>query len=93
MEIKLTFKITLADGTETSQEIIVPADPQLPIDQQTQFLMMQMLKQYAGVGLLRNPEKNKFVLICPSQLAAVECELPSILLAGANEVPKPPIIE
>jgi hypothetical protein len=55
--------------------------------------MMQMLKQYASVGLLRNPEKNKFILICPSRLATVECELPSILLAGANEVPKPAIIE
>jgi hypothetical protein len=93
MEIKLQFRITLADGTETSQEITAPADPQYPIDQQTQLLMMQMLKQYASVGLLRNPEKNKFILICPSRLATVECELPSILLAGANEVPKPAIIE
>ena len=89
MEIKLQFHIMLTDGTETVQEIVVPADLALPIDTQTQFLMMQMFKQYAGVGLLRNPEKNKFVLICPSQLAAVECELPSIMLAGANEVPKP----
>jgi hypothetical protein len=93
MEIKLTFRIQFIDGEFTTQEIIVPADPQLPIDTQTQFLMMQMFKQYGSAGLIRNPEKGKFVQICPSQIATVECELPSIMLAGANEVPKTTIIE
>jgi hypothetical protein len=89
MEIKLSFLITFVNGEVTTQEISVPADPQHPVEKQTLFLMQQMLQQYSQVGLLRNPEnKKKFLLICPSQIASVECELPSILLAGANEVPK-----
>lgn len=89
MEIRLTFNITFVDGNSTTQDISVPADPQLPVEKQTLLLMQQALLQYAQVGLLRNPEKSKFFLICPSQIATVECELPSIVLAGADEVPPP----
>jgi hypothetical protein len=92
MEIKLTFTITFINGEITTQDIVVPADIKLPIEKQTAFLMQQMLVQYAQVGLLRNPDKGtKFILICPSQIATVECEVPSILLAGANELPRSPI--
>lgn len=93
MEIQLTFLITFVDGTTTTQEISIPADPAHSIEKQTLFLMQQMLNQYSQVGLLRNPDKGrKFVLICPSQIYGVEVELPTILLAGANEMPnKPPV--
>lgn len=92
MEIKLTFKITFENGEVTTQDIEVPADPNLPVDKQMLVLMQGMLQQYSQVGMLRQPEKGKFILICPSQIATVECELPSIILANATEVPKSPII-
>jgi hypothetical protein len=87
MEIKLSFLITFTSGETATQDFNVPADPQHPIDKQTLLLMQQMLTQYSQVGLLRNPEGKKFVLICPSQIATVECELPAILIAGPNELP------
>jgi hypothetical protein len=90
MDIKLTFRITFNDGSSTSQDLTVPADARFPIEKQTLALMQQALVQYAQVGLLRNPEPGKFFLICPSQIASVECELPSIVLAGANELPSEP---
>jgi hypothetical protein len=92
MEIKLTFLITFTNGDSTTQEISVPADPQHPVEKQMLFLMQQMLQQYAGTGLLRNPSPGNFFLICPSQIATVECTLPSIVLAGANEIPKSSLI-
>lgn len=88
MDIKLTFHITFCNGEETDQDITVPADPKHPVEKQMLFLMQQMLNQYAQVGLLREPTKNKFVLCCPSQIAFVECVLPSIVLANALDVPK-----
>lgn len=92
MEIKLNFLITFVNGDSTTQEIVVPTDPQIPVEKQILLLMQQALVQYAQVGLLRSPKKGNFFLICPSQIATVECDLPSILLAGANEIPKSPII-
>jgi hypothetical protein len=88
MEIQLKFKVILVTGEETIQEIKVQADPKLPVEKQTLFLMQQMFNQYAQVGLLREPEKGTFVLCCPSQIAFVECNLPSILLASSIELPK-----
>ena len=87
MEIKLTFKITFTNDETTTQDITVPADPKHPVEKQMLFLMQQMLNQYSQVGILRQPDKGKFLLICPSQIATVECELPSIILANAMEVP------
>lgn len=92
MEIKLTFKITFTNSEETEQTITVPADPKYPVDMQTKALLQQMLGQYTTVGILREPRPGYFYLMCPSQIATIECELPSIVLAGANEVPKSPII-
>jgi hypothetical protein len=90
MEIKLSFQITLASGEQTVQEISVPADPGLPFDAQARALMQTMLSQYATVGLLRQ-SAGKYTLLCASQIAMVECELPSILIASAVDVPKVPI--
>lgn len=87
MEIKLNFKITFTNGEEFTQDIAIPADPSHPVEKQMVFLMQKMLTQYAQVGVLREPSKGKFVLCCPSQIAFVECELPSIILANAGEVP------
>ena len=88
MEIKLKFKITFVSGEVTEQEISLPADPSKPFDLQAKLLMQQMLAQYTQVGMLRQPEPGTFVLLCPSQIAMVECSLPSIILANAAEVPK-----
>jgi hypothetical protein len=88
MEIHLKFKITMVSGEVTEQEIKLPADPSKPFDLQAKLLMQQMLAQYTQVGMLRQPEPNKFVLLCPSQIALVETELPSIILADATEVPR-----
>ena len=88
MEISLKFKLTFIDGGISDQTINIPADPKLPIETQMMLLMQKMLTQYAQVGVLREPTPGTFKLICPSQLKSVECEMPSILLANANEVPK-----
>ena len=90
MDISLKFKITCTNGEETEQSITVPADPQLPFEQQQIFVMQKMLNQYAQVGLLRQIEPRKFLLMCPSQLAFVEVELPSILVANPSDVPPAP---
>jgi hypothetical protein len=45
-----------------------------------------MLAQYTQVGMLRQPEPGTFVLLCPSQIAMVECSLPSIVIASAGEI-------
>ncbi len=92
MDIRLTFKITCTNGEETTQDISTPAvnDPNVPFDKQQAMVMQQMLHQYAQVGLLRQPSPNKFILMCPSQIAFVECELPSIVLANALDVPPAP---
>ncbi len=94
MDIKLTFKITCTNGEETSQDINTPAvnDPNVPFDKQQAMVMQQMFHQYATVGLLRqHPDnKNRFILMCPSQIAFVEAELPSIVLANALDVPPVP---
>ena len=88
MDIKITFRITLVSGESTTQDITVLADPQFPVEKQTLALMQTMMQQYAQVGILRQPEKGKFVLLCPSQIALVEAELPSIVIASPSEVPK-----
>lgn len=85
MEIKLTFKITFASGEQTEQEIKFPADPHKDFEGQARLYMQQMLAQYSSVGILRQPQPGTFVLLCPSQIAMVECALPTILLA--SEVP------
>jgi len=89
-EIRLTFKITLTNGEETEQTISVPATNDAPFEQQVIFWMNKALSQYAQVGLLRQTDKDKFLLLCPSQIAFVECQLPSIVLAGAGDVPATP---
>ena len=88
MEIKLNFKITFTSGEQTEQEIAYPADESKPFDLQAKALMQQMLFQYAQVGMLRQPKPGEFVLLCPSQIAMVECTLPSILIANPADVPK-----
>lgn len=93
MDIRLKFKITLANNEgETEQDIVVPAinDPQAPFETQQIMLMQKMFSQYAQVGLIRQVEPKKFLLMCPSQIAFVECELPSILVANPTDVPPAP---
>jgi hypothetical protein len=91
MEIKLSFKLTLASGEETVQEVSLPADPNKPFDAQAKAWMQQMFAQYTQVGMIRQPEPGTFVLLCPSQIAMVECSLPNIVIASAGEVLAPKI--
>lgn len=88
MEIKLTFKLTFVSGEQTTQEIAVPADPRHAYETQAKALMQTMLSQYATVGMLRQPTPGSYVLLMPSQIAMIECEMPSIILADAQDVPK-----
>jgi hypothetical protein len=88
MELKLKFHITLVDGGETEQEISVPADPKHPVEKQMLALMQAMFNQYAQVGMLKEHPKGTFTLLCPSQIMTIQCELPSLIIANANEVPK-----
>ena len=88
MEIKLSFRITFTSGEQTVQEVSLPADPAKSFEAQAKTYLQAMLAQYAQVGMLRQPEPGTFVLLCPSQIAMVECTLPSILIASEGEVPK-----
>jgi hypothetical protein len=88
VEIKLKFKITLVSGEQTEQELTFPADQNKPFDGQAIMFMQQALAQYSTIGMLRQPEKGTFVLLCPSQIAMVEVSLPSIVIANPGEVPK-----
>jgi len=92
MDIRLTFKITRVDGEVETQEITAPAvnDPNLSFDQQRMMVMQRMFNQYAQVGMLRQPAKDHFILLCPSQIMFVECELASLLIANAGDVPPAP---
>ena len=87
MEIKLTFAITRVDGEVETQDITAPAHPEVPVDQQKLLLMMKMFNQYTQVGMLRQPKPDHYILLCPSQIMFVECELPSVLIANVLDVP------
>ena len=90
MDIKLTFLVTFVSGDQKAQEITIPADPRHPFETQAKVLMQTMMQQYAATGyVMSDPEdKNHYILITPSQIARVDCTLPSILIAHENEVPK-----
>jgi hypothetical protein len=88
MEIKVKFKIIFVSGEETEQEISVQHDPKYTVELQQKALMQQMLSQYASVGMLRQPSPNFYKLILPSQIAIVECELGSLVIADMSEVPR-----
>jgi hypothetical protein len=92
MEIKLTFQITMVNEEVIEQTFTVPAlnDPNVPFEQQQIIVMNKALTQYAQVGMLKQVEPRKFLLVCPSQIACVECELPSILIANPSDVPAAP---
>ncbi len=92
MDIRLDFKITMVNGEDTEQSITVPgiSDPQVPFESQQIMLMQKMFSQYAQVGLIRQVEPKKFLLLCPSQLAFIECEIPSIIIANPTDVPPAP---
>lgn len=69
------------------QSISVPADgdgKEIPTPEQ---LIMQMLQQYATVGMLKRDGK-KFTLVTCGEIANVEVEIPSIVMAGLGEIPK-----
>jgi len=84
-EIPLTFKITLVDGRKIEQTATCDANGQGP--QSPQIITTQALVQYATVGMLKGDGK-KFHLITASQIAEVEVEIPSIVMADMGDLPR-----
>lgn len=86
-DVKLLFKLKLKSGAEIEQDITVPADgdgKEVPTVEQ---FIMQMLQQYAAVGMLKKDrEKNKFILITCHEIANVECEVPSVLIPTTSDL-------
>lgn len=78
MEATLHFVITKVDGSQVNQDLSCPPDA-------TAQLMQQVFGQYSQVGVMKK-EGNKFSLIPASQIALVEVELPTLVIAGEGEV-------
>lgn len=85
MEVKLKFKLTLVSGEQIEQDFATQVDPNKSFDLQAKALMQQMLGQYAQVGMLRQPNPGSYILLCPSQIAMVECDLPNIVIASTAD--------
>jgi hypothetical protein len=80
METQLVFKIVKKDGEELEQVINCPPE-------HAESIVNQMLAQYAQVGMMRK-SGNKFLLLCCGEIAYVEVELPSVVIASADEAEK-----
>lgn len=90
-DIPLIFHLTLKNGTKMEQKISIPADgdgEKVPTPEQ---LVMQMLQQYAAVGMLKR-DKNKFILVTCGMIDTVEVEIPSVVVAGIGEIQKSGLI-
>jgi hypothetical protein len=86
-DIALVFHLTLKNGVKMEQKISVPADGDGKETPTPEQLVMQMLQQYATVGMLKR-DKNKFILVTCGSIDTVECEIPSIVVAGLGEIQK-----
>jgi len=77
METSLHFVITKIDNTTVEQDIKCPADA-------AEAVVNQMMAQYSQVGVLKK-EGNKYTLLPCSQIALVEIELPSLVIASPSD--------
>ncbi len=84
-DLKLTFHLTLKNGTKMEQTLNIPADGEKAPDPEQ--VIMQMLQQYAAVGMLKKDGK-KFILVTCGEISTVEVEIPSILVANIGEIGK-----
>ena len=80
METNLHFIVTKVDGSQVMQDIKCPTDV-------VEGAMNQMLSQFAQVGMLKK-EGAKYTLLPASQIALVECELPTIVIAAPSDTAK-----
>lgn len=75
MEEKLTFIITLVDGTKEKHDIICPAG-------QADAVAQQAMLQFATLGVLKNKaSERKWVLIPSGRIAHVEVDIPLVATA------------
>jgi hypothetical protein len=84
-DIQLVFHITLKSGAKVEQKISTPADgdgQKIPTPEQ---LCMQMLQQYATVGMLKR-DGNKFILVTCGMIDTAEVEIPSLVVAGLGDL-------
>lgn len=86
METKLKFIITTVTGEKVEQEISVapPPDPSIPMEAAIMDGINRMMAQYSQVGMMKR-EGDKFILLTTHQIAKVEVEKPSILIANPAE--------
>jgi hypothetical protein len=79
-EANLHFVITKVDGTQVTQDFNCPSDA-------VEGVMNQMLAQFSQVGMLKK-DGTKYTLLPASQISLVECELPTLVIAGPSETAK-----
>ena len=77
METNLHFVITKTDGTTVEQDIKCPTDA-------ADAAVNQMMAQYAAVGMLKK-EGSKYTLLPRNQIALVEVEVSSLVIAAPSE--------
>ena len=77
METNLHFVITKVDGTTVEQDMKCPADA-------VDAAINQMMAQYSQVGMLKK-EGNRFTLLPRNQIALVEVELSSLVVASPSD--------
>jgi hypothetical protein len=80
--LQLKFVITKTNGEKVEQE--VPCIPE-----KVGECIRDMLLQYANLGMIKK-DGDKMILLCASQIAYAEVDIPSVVIAGANEVPQKP---
>lgn len=86
-DVKLKFIVTLKNGTKLDQEITVPADGDGQSVPTVEQFIIQMLQQYATVGMLkRDREKRKFIMVFASEISTAEVEEPSVLIPTTGEL-------
>lgn len=77
METNLHVILTLVDDSQVTQDILCPPET-------AQNVMNQLMAQYSQVGLLKK-DGEKFVLYPSHRIKLVECELPSLVIAGPTD--------
>ena len=71
----------MKDGREMEQKMQMPADGDGVNTPTVEQQIMQMLMQYANVGMLKKDRANrKFILVTCGMIDTVECDEPSIIL-------------
>ena len=86
-DIPLVFHLTRKDGIKLEQKISANSEADGKTEPTAEQLVMQMLQQYAAVGMLKR-DGNKFILVTCGMIDTVEVEIPSIVVAGLGDIVK-----